>query len=153
MTLTASERDLQARAADWPGFDDWRALDVTALAQIAERAGSDFATALLHDRLTRFPEHSELLRALHEDAAAELDALPTVALVPGAGYREYPETGAGGGRILSILANQATSRRGRQQPVHMIPIASFGTMAANARIIIDWLLACDERDLVLVSLS
>ncbi len=142
-----TERALLERAARWPA-GGWRELTAARLRQVAEREGLDFATALLYDRLRRSPEHGPFMRRV-QSAPAEAptpgDGPATLVLVPGACYAEYPHTGADGRRLRAVA-----ERWGWR--VEVIPVASFGRLAANARVITDWLARREDR-VVLVSLS
>lgn len=125
----------------------YRELTVEVLRQIAARKGNDFATALLHDRLVRSPEHGPFIQRV--DASAEVGRPPSgalLAIVPGACYREFPQTGADGRRL-----QEDAHRHG--WPVEMVPVASFGSLADNARMIRDWLHGRPKKKIVLVSLS
>ncbi len=112
---------------------------------LADREGIDFATALLYDRLVTSSEHGPFVRNINAlEPPRRLDL--TLAIVPGACHVEYPHTGADG-RCLRDMA------RGWGCGVETVPVASFGSLEANARTIRDWLTAHTGGPLVLVSLS
>jgi hypothetical protein len=148
------DRELLDRAAWFPAPHSWRELTVPVLQQLARRHGIEFATALLYDRIVRSPEHGPFIRAL---AAPDVDprsqmsstssqpAHIRVALIPGACYREYPETGADGRRVIESLRH--TGAR-----LDVVPVESFGDPAASARLIVDWFRAADEPS-VAITLS
>ena len=143
------ERDLLRRAAQWAEHSDWRELTVAALERVAERQGVDFATALLYDRLLRSAEHGPFMERLErlskEDTRAPvLDA--TVVIAPGAFYVEFPHTGADG-RLLREEAERFGCRS------EVVPLASFGSLRENERILRDWLLSRPPGNVILVSLS
>jgi hypothetical protein len=133
--------------ARWPEYPDWRGLDAETLRRVAARQGSDFATALVHDRLVRSDEHGSFMRRVA--ASPEIGPPPAgtlLAIVPGACYHEYPQTGADGRRLSEDAARHGW-------PVAVVPVASFGRLADNARTICDWLRGRPEPRVVLVSLS
>jgi hypothetical protein len=145
--MTAYEQELWERAALWPEDPCWRSLTAAALREVAVRQGNDFATALVYDRLLRSSEHGPFIRRV--GACAGSPPPPggaLLAIVPGACYREYPETGANGHRLC------ADARR-HGWPVETIPVDSLGSLDAHAHIICDWLRARPENRIVLVSLS
>jgi hypothetical protein len=145
--MTAYEEALAARAARWPEHPCWRGLTATVLRQVAGREGNDFAVTLLRDRLMRSPEHGPFIRRVASLAGAEwTPAGALLALVPGACYREYPQTGADGRRLYE-------DARRHGWPVEVVPVASFGSLAANGRAICDWLRGRREESIILVSLS
>jgi hypothetical protein len=69
-----------------------------------------------------------------------------VGLVPGAFHRDHNDTGADGRRIVEILAGLGVK-------TEVIPVHSFGALADNARVILDWLERDRSRPVVLISLS
>ena len=69
-----------------------------------------------------------------------------LAIVPGAGYREYPQTGADGRRLVE-------DARRHGWPVETVPVPSFGSPATNGGVVCDWLRDRPEETIVLVSLS
>jgi hypothetical protein len=141
-------RALLARAARWPAYPSWRGLTAEALREVGERAGRDFAAALLYDRLVRSPDHGPFIRRVGDLLESGRPCRPgfSIAVVPGAGYVEYPRTGAGGARLV-----EAAARWGCR--AERIPVASFGSLADNARMIADWLTTRPAGPVVLVSLS
>jgi hypothetical protein len=146
--LPAEERALLDRVAAWPGFA-WPELSAERLQALAAAEGIDFATALLYDRLRRSAEHGpfiaqlEALPEAHAPIAGAADV--TLAVAPGGFYRERPDTGADGGFLLE----QATWLGCRTA---VLPLESFGTLDANARIVGDWLRE-KSGPIILVSLS
>jgi hypothetical protein len=145
---TSFERDLSRRAADWPEHSSWKELTVDVLRGIAAREGSDFATALLHDRLVRSPEHGPFIARVEAISAENLtDSAPgRLVIVPGLGYVEYPQTGADGRRL-----RESAQEWGWR--VETVPVASFGSLSANSRAVSDWLAGQPRGPVVLVSLS
>jgi hypothetical protein len=136
------------RAAAWEDHASWKGLTVEVLREVADREGDDFATALVYDRLVRSPEHGPFIERVQSAATAHSRSRHRglLAIVPGAGYVECPQTGADGRRL----------REGAREwgwRVEMVPIASFGPLAANARAISDWLAHQPEAPIALVSLS
>jgi hypothetical protein len=110
-------------------------LNAEALQAISRRKGINFATSLLFERVTNSPRHAPFIRRIEELRARPLPGRrlrATVAIAPGAFYREFPHTGADG----QILVEQA-KKLGAATCV--IPTGSTGTLADNARQIVDWL--------------
>jgi hypothetical protein len=142
------ERALLERAAQWPRHLSWKELTEVTLQQISEHEGLDFATALMYDRIARSPEHGPWVRkiACRLESADQPCRGTTLTIVPGACYAEYPGTGADGRRLRAV-AEQLGCR------VELIPVASFGSLSANARTICDWLTNRPEEPILLVSLS
>ena len=145
--MTPYEEALRRRATTWPEHGHWRDLTTDVLRDLAARHGSDLATALVYDRLVRSPVHGpfiERVASAPADAPAPADTL--LAVVPGACYREYPQTGADGRRLHD-------DARRHRWPVERIPVASFGRLATNAQTICHWLRARRESTVVLTTLS
>lgn len=120
------------------------------LRERAAREGIDAATAWLYERVVESPRHGPFIRRI-----AELCARPVptpwsreavLAIVPGASYRENPESGADG-----RLVREEAERLGC--PTDLIPIATTGTVRENARTLCDWLARHRERPVILASLS
>jgi hypothetical protein len=143
-----SERDLLTRAAAWPEYADLDSLSEEALRQLAARAGIEFATALLFDRLVRSTRHGPFIARVQSRAAEAPAALRhvTVAVVPGAFHKEDRHSGADGRLVL-----EAVQRLGCR--VERVPLPSFGSLRAGAALIRDWLRGCAAEEIVLVSLS
>lgn len=143
------EQALLDRAARWPGFASVAELTADALRHLAARQGQDFAVALLYDRLRRSAEHGPFIRRVEAVSTAELGRWPksaVLAIVPGAFYRERPESGADGRRLLDIAARLGCR-------AECIPVESFGRPGDNGRTIRDWLTARVAEKVVLVALS
>src|SRR6202035_732116 len=146
--LAADERALFERASAWPGLA-WPDLTADVLRELADAEGIDFATALLYHRLRSSVVHGpfiERLETLPDSAGpppGAADAL--VAVVPGGFYRERPDTGADG----RFLLDQAVALGCRTA---VVPVASFGGLRENARIVCNWLRE-QHGSIVLVSLS
>jgi hypothetical protein len=142
---TASERDLLARAACWNEHWTWHDLTEDSLRRISVQEGIDFATALLYDRIVRWPRQAEFLEQLADPIpAAARDLL--IAVVPGAFYLEDKNSGADGHAIMEI-AETLSCRAERVQ------LGSFARLKENVRILCDWLSKRKEENIVLVSLS
>jgi hypothetical protein len=146
--LTSDERALFESARAWPGLA-WPDLTAERLQELARTEGIDFATMLLYHRLRCSAVHGpfiERLEALPDSVGplcAAADAL--VAVVPGGFYRERPDTGADG----RFLLDPAVALGCRTA---VVPLASFGSLRENARIVCNWLRA-QRGSIVLVSLS
>ncbi|HXJ60029.1 MAG TPA: hypothetical protein VNU68_25575 [Verrucomicrobiae bacterium] len=140
-----SERALFAGIEKWDGPRRLDQFTPELLRELTERAGCDFASALLHRRIVESDQHGPFLRALAEQADPKgLDG--TVAIVPGAFYRENPRTGADG-RVVQEVAAQVGL------PFVVTPVASTGSLEENARLLRGWLSQSDCKRLILVSVS
>lgn len=138
---------LLQEAAAWPGLRSWPEVQHAALAELAGTHGVDFATAVLYDRVYRSTQHGPFIRRITELLPlpqCELDVL--LAVVPGAFYREAPESGADG----ALLREHAAAWGCRTA---LIPTHSTGSVAENGRIIRDWLAERRHERIVLASLS
>jgi hypothetical protein len=145
--LTEYDERLLRDAADCPDHPSWKDLSAEVLREVAARKGADFATALLYDRLIRSPEHGwfyERVQSLPGSCEAPFGG--TLAIVPGACYREYPQTGADGRRLREVAAEWGWK-------VETISIASLGALSTNARMVSQWLAERPLEPIVLVSLS
>jgi hypothetical protein len=147
--MTGDERRLLAQAARWPGFGNCSEIAPEAIRQLAEQCGLDFATALLYDRIVHSPEHGRFIQRL-EAMRVESTKPPrleaTLVIVPGAFYIESRQSGADG-RML----REEASRLGCKSEV--VPLASFGSLAENVRILCDSLAARPAGKVILASLS
>jgi hypothetical protein len=153
--IPETDRELLARAAEWPECPGLQDCSRERLARLAAIHGTDFATALIYDRLLRLPDHRRLFERVHQSGNQARTVAPEmshravrghVALVPGAFYREHKNTGADGSRFATIAESLNCL-------VERIPIHSFGSLHENARLIAEWLLARPSQSYVLVSLS
>src|SRR4051794_16621824 len=114
---TIREWDLLRAAEDW--LVD-RTLDAPTLRHLAQTRSLDFATAALYQWLRQSTRHGPMIAAL------ELPASPPsvdfdILIVPGAFYKEKPETGADGG-----IVRESARRLGIH--VETVPLLSFGTV-------------------------
>jgi hypothetical protein len=124
-------------------------LTPAVLAALSRERGIDFTTALFYDRLTRRPDVAALLSNYRAHLAGESTRpVPPgrLAIVPGAFYREYPDTGADG-RVIRDEAVRLGWETAR------VPLRSIGHSLDNARLLCDWLRQQTHSSLVLVSLS
>lgn len=137
--LPAEESDLLHRAALWTGRD-------SDIAELARTNGLEFATAVLYQRIRRAPANAAFWDGAHRDMSAAKCPVDLIGIVPGAFHREHHHTGANGARVFEIA-------RKLQCEAELIPLPSFGTLDANARIILDWLASRQNRRVALVSLS
>jgi hypothetical protein len=146
-----AEFDLLAAAASWRECPTLSDLTEETLRRIAICQGMDFATAVLFDRLVRSPRHGPFISRIANRPETCLIAPgrrpPTVAIVPGAFYREDPTSGADGRQVLESVARLGC-------PTASIPLMSFGSLPENAALIGAWLQSRpDHENFVLVSLS
>lgn len=120
------------------------------LREVASREGIDEATRLLYRRVLESPTHGGFIRGLAEIgrrcAPVPWPQEATLAIVPGAFYRENPRSGADGG-----LVRAEAERLGC--PTELVPLASQGGVEENAGILCEWLATRRRAPLVLVSLS
>jgi len=140
------EADLLRRAAAAPDFPAGAGLDAESLAQVAKRHGLDFATALLYQRLRASPRHGPLIARLETPPTPGQILNAHVLIVPGAFYREKPETGADGRFVREAAAQLGCA-------TEMVPLQSFGSLEDNAALLAARLACADEEPLILVSLS
>lgn len=144
--LTPEESALLERAAGWPNCA-WPDFTHEMIQQITRREGIEFATALLYDRLRSSAQHGPFIRAIDSisDTLEHTDRV-TVVIVPGAFYREHPESGADGAFVL-----EQARRLGCKTA--LVPLESFGTIQRNVQSLCDWLRQQPAGPLILVSLS
>lgn len=98
-------------------------------------ADVDIATSRLFDQVRNAPQHAAFIQAVDEIRSQPLPSRrlrATLAVAPGALYREFPHTGADGRTLCEQAAKLGA-------PAHVIPVQSTGTLADNARQIADWL--------------
>jgi hypothetical protein len=122
-------------------------MSASALAEVARRHGSDFATALLYDRLGRSEPHGSFIRQIVEGGNRPADAsVLRVVIVPGAFHKEYAYTGADGARIVQEL-------KARGYRVDVLPLPAFAPLRQNAKFIAQWLARHVASPTVLISIS
>lgn len=144
-----SESAILARVSSWPNHRRWEELTDSVLRRVTASEGVDFTTALLYDRLRKSPRHAPFIQKLQArltDGASPAPRKTTLVIVPGALYVERPDLG-GDGRVVRATAEAAGWR------TVLIPLASRGAAAHNARLILSWLAEHQSENLVLVSLS
>src|SRR5262245_48931815 len=146
-TIQSDDRRLLDSAADWlAGREE---LNVDSLAQLAAEKGIDFATAAAY-RYVCNSSHGEFIRRIDamDDGEPSAPGSPgfRVAIVPGAFYREHPQSGADGRLLVAEL-----SRLGYQ--VDVLSLASFGRLSDGASDLRQRLSRQDGQPIVLVSLS
>lgn len=129
---------------------DLSRLDAEALAAITSERGIDFATALLFDRIIHDPRHGPSVNRIEnlrrEEAPETIPLDATLAIVPGAFYKEYPHTGADGDALRRSAEEFGVS-------TELIPTLSAGGPLENARMVCDWLKRARGRKVILASLS
>lgn len=145
-----SETSLLQRAANWPDHSMLESLTAETLQQITNNEGVDFATALLFDRFQRSPRHAEFIRRINSlrqsSSATRTTIKAKVIIVPGALYRERPDMGGDGQLVREVAASFGYE-------TDLIPLASFGSVAENARLIRSWFNQHLPERVILVSLS
>jgi hypothetical protein len=146
----AEDRRLLEEAAAFSEAGSIEELTAPFLLRLTQTRGVDFATAVLYERLRTSPHHGAAIARLDElrSAAPEPHALSefTVAVAPGAFYREFPHTGADG-RLLREAAEKFGANAA------LIPATSTGSLAENARSILEWLRTHREQPMILASVS
>src|SRR5262249_15493069 len=147
LTWLDYEQRLLHRASRWTADATLAELTCERLQKIAAHEGTDFATALLYDRVARSPQHGPFISEV--DALAETmddrGYVPaTVVIVPGALYREFPHTGADG----RLVREQAEAMGCRCE---LVPISTMGCLAENAAAICGWLSRCRFENIILVT--
>lgn len=148
--LTYNESASRLPGAALSGPVALRHLDTEMLRRLSRTRGIDFATTFLYRSIRESNEHGSFVRCI-ERLLPEVDGSntrfkATLVVVPGAFYREHPETGADGKQLCAL----AESRGCR---THVLPTKSVGTAAENGRIICEWLLNESEPNTLLCSLS
>lgn len=147
--MPPDERRLLEDAAAWEWPQAAGEISAGDLARLAAVRGIDFATSVLYDRLRRRSTTDNLMR---EDVPIESspdlppprDAL--LAIVPGALYREYPNTGADGKVIRDIAESLGWS-------TELVPLPSDGPPEPNGEMLLEWLECRADRPVLLLSLS
>jgi hypothetical protein len=110
----------------------------------------DAATRRLYEAFVHSPVHGPFIARLNELRGRKplpggrIDA--TLAVAPGAFYREFSHTGAD----ARLLAEQAQRLGFRTE---LIPTASTGGLLENARTICDWLARRSDERIILASVS
>ena len=140
------ETELLWQAASWLETFANPPLSVEKLRRLTEERNIDFATAVLYQALRSSPRHGPFI--------AQVDGLmvnPTatsveVVIVPGAFYREAPESGADGHLIRGTAESLGFT-------TVLVPLLSFGRIHANANLLADWLRRDNGRDRILVTHS
>lgn len=80
--ISAEDKDLLERAAareEGPALRDCSPLKLT---ELAREHGLDFATAVLHDRVLRHPEHRAFFQQIQNNETATASPCPLVASFP-----------------------------------------------------------------------
>jgi hypothetical protein len=125
-------------------------VNVTATVVDSAMEGLDEATERLYRSVRESEPHRGFIGSV-ERLMLELDDPPPpvdtkLVIVPAAFYRENPRSGADG-RVVRAQAERLG------WGIELIPLASDGSILANARTIRDWIAAQGDSRLVLVSLS
>ncbi len=145
----STDEDLLRRASECPELPTLEECVPESLREISLRHGTDFATALLYERVRDSSTHGPFIRRLEDLAGIDeppprLDA--TIVIVPGAFHRKFPQSGADG-RIVRRNSSGLGCR------VETIPLPDFGSLTDNAQGITDWLLEHDHAPILLFSVS
>ena len=140
------EIGLLRQAASWLECSANRALDVERLRGLTEERDVDFATAVLYQALRASPRHGPFIAQVDGLEVGPASAGVEVVIVPGAFYREAPDSGADG-----RLIRETAGRLGFATA--MVPLLSFGRVRANADLLADWLRQDGGRDRILVTHS
>jgi hypothetical protein len=144
--ISADDKDLLVRAAAWDQCQTLPDCSSIKLAEVAQKQGLEFATAVLYDRLLRHPGHGAFFQRVRNQDNLRVDDPIRVGIIPGAFYRDHQDTGADGTRIVAIVKSMNC-------PVELVPVESFGSLARNASLIADWLLQHRHERVMLISLS
>jgi hypothetical protein len=151
LVLAPDESKLLERAAAWPhstSATDLTREDVQCIARIE---GIDFATALVYQHMRHSHQHGPRIREIESLNLSLADyagrSAGTVALVPGAFYRDRFQNSGADGKLVIAEAQ----RLGFTTTV--APTLSFGDLETNARIIADWLAQPYPGPIILISLS
>jgi hypothetical protein len=153
LSLSEEERRLLNDAADFVPAGDGAELSASNIAWLTAERGIDFATAVLYQCFLADARHGPFMRRIHTALASLLPLRPiraTLAIAPGAYYREFPAAG-GDGRLLAAEAARHGCR------AELIPTESTGTLAENGQRICEWLArrraANPSERIILASLS
>lgn len=124
---------------------DLRLADLTteAMRELTVERGVDFATAVLY-RVCTQEAPADQQKALPSADMQRRSRQLQIAIVPGAFYKEHPQTGADGRRLRQAATAMSFD-------CHPIQVESIGLLQPNAQIIIDWLLQHATRPTALVS--
>jgi hypothetical protein len=145
-SLLKGDSNLLARAAAASDCPKLAGCSRSAIQHLAQREGIDFATALIFDRVLRQPANRDFFERMQCQPEVRRGEPPLIGLVPGAFYREHNNTGADGAEVTKIL--EAIGCR-----VERVPVASFGSLAENAKTISNWLSLHHRERVALFSLS
>jgi hypothetical protein len=144
--MPEQEAELLRQAASWLETFADGALDVERLRRLTEEQDIDFATAVLYQALRASPRHGPFIAQVDGLEIGPMAAGVEVVIVPGAFYREAPDSGADG-----RLARETAADLGFATA--LVPLLSFGRVSANADLLADWLRRDDGRDRILVTHS
>lgn len=145
----SSDRALLATAGQWLDASAAMLASADWPRRLAAERGIDLATAALHEQLRR--DGRLILAAGAGNSSPSENSSDnaqgaTLAIVPGAFYREHPQTGADGAPLIAAaraLGCQAT----------LVPTPSIGTLAEGADALLAWLETQTVDRIVLASLS
>jgi hypothetical protein len=143
--VDASERALFSRVETEAARHELAQLTPEVICQLTSDKGCDFATVLLHRSIVESERHGPFLRRLSQMSNPRGPG-STIAIVPGAFYRENPRTGADGSIVREVAGQLGL-------PFVVAPVSSTGSVAENARLLGDWLSASGLQRLILVSVS
>jgi hypothetical protein len=105
---------------------------------------------LLYQRIVSSSRHGPFIKRIGEllqnSSSRRRLSNVTLAVAPGAFYREHPQTGADGRRIRDVAESLGCRS-------DMIPARSLGSAELNGRIICDWLLKRLDENIIVCSLS
>jgi hypothetical protein len=156
--MTALAATLVAPPAAREGTElcaEFAELTPASVARMARLRGIGPVTAAMCERVRASRRHGPFIRQVEETSPVDVrDAAGgagdvTVGVVPGALYGSYPHTEADGRRLIAVARRIGCN-------TSLVPLHDFGPVAANARILLDWLQA--HRDagggkVILASLS
>lgn len=129
-------------------------LDAERLREIAILHGMDAAALLLYEKLRS--QHASYINRINRSAAnltkdsardcSPATDAPLFAVMPGAFWKDHRRTGADGQRLLDLCTSLGL-------PCERIATHSFGPLQLQADLLLRWLTAHSDRDIVLISLS
>ena len=148
--FSTTELKLLKLAAQWLGTRQLSDLSDEVLCELTRERGIDFATAALFVAVQLSDGQKQFTHRMGEYSQKPLTMRRNVdaalAIVPGAFYREHPETGADGKKLVDMAIEFGCR-------AHTIPTQSVGSAAANGQIICGWLNQSNEEKIILCSLS
>lgn len=143
IVLSSQEQALLNEAAQTPFSAELQTAEHTR--ELSQSQGLDYATTWLFQHLTDPDQHGTFISEVNKISPCSGSSSDvSIAIVPGAFYREDPQSGANGSQVIEVAKQW-------HMPVSHAPIPSFGSITESAGILLQWLKAL-PNDAILVSL-